>query len=114
MPRKRNEVVPAKEVEIVPDGFYQGMAYDEVISALCDDMERPLIEKEVALEAVMPTIDMMLARSLQVVQHGLGERYAKEAAIKICQTALPFALTEVEPPKTYAAIAGAGRVVRKG
>jgi len=113
MARKR-EVVTAQEVEIVPDGFFQGMAYDDVIAALCDEMERPLIEREVALEAVMPTMDMMLARALQVAQHGLGDRYAKEAAIKICQTALPYALTEIEPPKTYAALAGAGRVVRKG
>lgn len=113
MARKRNEVVAAQEVEIIPDGFYQGMRTDEVMEALCDAIEAPFIERDVAIEVVMPTMDMLLNRTLKVVEHELGPRYAKEAAIRICQTALPFALLEVEPPKTYAAIAGAGRVVTK-
>jgi hypothetical protein len=114
MARRRTEVVtaPPVEPEIIPEGDFAGMRVSDVMEALCEEMERPLIEREVALEVVMPTLDMLVGRSLQVVQHGLGDRYAKEAAIKICQTVLPFALTEVEPPKTYGEVAQTSRIIR--
>lgn len=112
MARKRTEVAVV-EPEIIPEGDFAGMRTTDVMEALCADMERPLIEREVALEVVMPTIDLLVARSLQVVQYGLGDRYAKEAAIRLCQTALPFALIEVEPPKTYGEVAQSpGRIIK--
>jgi fructose-bisphosphate aldolase class 1 len=106
-------LVPVVEPEIIPDGDFAGMRITDVMEALCEEMERPLIEREVALPVVMPTLDMLVGRSLEVVRHGLGDAYAKEAAIKLCQTALPFALLEVEPPKTYASIAQSSRIIRK-
>jgi hypothetical protein len=112
MARKRTEVVQS-EPEIIPEGDFAGMRTIDVMEALCADMERPLIEREVALEVVMPTIDMLVGRSLQVVQHGLGDKYAKEAAIRLCQTALPFALLEIEAPKTYGQVVGPGRIIKK-
>jgi hypothetical protein len=112
MARKRNE--PAQEVvptpanqEIIPDGDFAGMRYEDVLGAMAGELENVFIEREIALEAVMPVTDIFVAQNLAVVAHGLGPKYAKEAAIRICQTALPYALVEIEAPVTYASIAKA-------
>jgi hypothetical protein len=112
MARKRNE--PAQEVvvtpsnqEIIPDGDFAGMRYEDVLAAVTGDLENVFIERDIAIEAVMPITDLFLANNLAVVAHAMGAKYTKEAAIRICQTALPYALVEIEAPVTYASIAKA-------
>jgi hypothetical protein len=88
------------EPEIVPEGDYAGMRTEDVMRALSEQVHDTL--GDVSIEVAGATLDTVLGEYLMAAQHTKGDEYAKESAIRFCQTALPYALLPIEIKLTYA------------
>lgn len=105
MARKRASDAPSvpveqpKEAEIVPDGDFAGMTYDEVLAHLQSGIEEVLGPADI--EAVCASLDMVLADVLAVAQETMGPMYAKQAAYNYASTALPYLMLEIEHKPTF-------------
>lgn len=103
MARKRSapqtEPVPAPEPEIIPDGDYAGMTYDDVLQTLQAGIEEVLGPADIG--AVCATLDMVLADVMEVAKNSMGPMFAKNAAYNYASTVLPYLMLEIEAKPTF-------------
>lgn len=92
-PRKKTDAVPAPlSSEVVPEGDFAGMTYDEVMRACVSDVHDAL--GGLSVVGALATLDCVLSEALEIVRYTEGDAAAKEAGLKICQTALPYAMLD--------------------
>ena len=86
--------------EIVPEGDFAGLTYDEVLNAVTENLHESLGELSVTGAAC--AVDRVMQELLMITEHAEGKIAAKEAALKFCETALPFAMLDVseDPHRT--------------
>lgn len=103
----------AKDGELITEGDYAGMTYDEVLRASVESVHEAL--GELSVMGAMATLDMAIAEALAIVEHTEGAVAAKDAGIKICQTALPYAMLDVsDEPDRRKSLAEARRELKRG
>lgn len=106
-------LVPKRaEPEIVPEGDYAGMTYDEVMAAHIEAVHESL--GELSILGAMATLDAVLGEALYMVEVYEGKVAAKDAGINICRTALPYAMLDVsDEPDRHRTLAEARREISK-
>ena len=111
MGRKKTSAVavlapPAREVEppsagnVIPDGDFAGLRYDDVLTDIVESIHDAL--GEISIEGAGAALDMAMGEYLAVVQDAHGDREAKLSAIRFCETALPYAMLPISVAETYA------------
>lgn len=90
--------------ELILDGDYAGMTYDEVMEIHRNAVHDVL--GEMTIEGALATIDNVVGDALAIMLDAEGSHKAKLAGLRICATALPYAMIDLsqEPdrPKTLA------------
>lgn len=86
-------LAPASQMgEIIPEGDFAGMTYNEVLDlthAALEDALGPL-----SIVGALAAQDRLLAQSLELAAYVEGDKFAHEAALKIAQTVLPYIQVE--------------------
>lgn len=102
------------EPEVVPDGDYAGMTYDEVLKASVESVTDAV--GHLSIEGALATFDAAIGEALFMMEHYHGKRDAKEAGIKICETALPYAMLDIsdEPDRRRSLAEARQAITKKG
>lgn len=79
--------------EVIEDGDYAGMTYDDVLKYTVEGVHDAL--GELTVEGAACAIDQVMKEVLLITQNTSGDRAAKEAGINFCKTALPFAMLDI-------------------
>lgn len=87
---RKTEIAPAPPAqgEIVPDGDYAGMTYEEATTLTIQSVEDAY--GPLSLEGVCMVHDYLLQEILEVCRQAKGDAYAREAAERFSQTLEPF------------------------
>ncbi len=88
--------------DVVPDGDYAGMKYDDVLSAMSEGIHDIL--GEASIEGAGAALDKVLGEYLEVVRHTNGDKDAKLFGIRFAETVLPYATLQVSLPKSYSEV----------
>lgn len=84
------EQLPVKtEPEVVPDGDFAGMTYDEVLELSMQGVHDAI--GELTLEGCGAVLDMTTAQVLELTRHYQGDFAAKCAALRFISTCMPYA-----------------------
>jgi len=79
---------PRTSADIIPEGDYAGMTYDEVMRLTSDMIDEAYAN--LSIEGVCAVHDMKLKDIMDIVLHFRGPQDAHEAAIRFGQTLMPY------------------------
>lgn len=81
-------VATTVSADIIPDGDYAGMTYDEVMRLTSDAIDDAYAN--LSIQGVCAVHDMKLRDIMEIVYHYEGSGAAHEAAIRFGQTLMPY------------------------
>lgn len=79
--------------DIVPEGDFAGMTYDEVLTACIDGVHD--VYGNLSLDGVKAVHDMVGKELLELIRFSQGDYAAKDAALKLISTMLPYSMLDV-------------------
>lgn len=82
---------------VVEDGPLQGFSVDEYVAGVVNGIHDAMGEADLLTAGC--ALDQALGEFLAIAQDSEGNRTAQEFGVRFCQTALPFAQLQLEPPR---------------
>lgn len=84
---------PPSSADIIPEGDYAGMTYDEVMALTSEGLDK--VYENLSIDGVCMMHDLKLAEILLIVEHYQGPDEAHKKALNFGQTLMPY----LTPPK---------------